>query len=176
MKLKYYLRGIGIGVIVATLIMTISSYVHNNNLSDEKIIKEALKLGMVMPEKTDDKDSLWEKNTQTNTEDDSEKQIDTSETETKNETETVDETELETETQLEEEPQEREYVSITVEDTDGARRVAIKLESVGVIDDATEFHSYLKKNGYAKVIRSGRFKIPVDATYEEICSIIIKKK
>ena len=32
------------------------------------------------------------------------------------------------------------------------------------------------ENGYAKVIRTGRFKIPVDATYEEICSIIIKKK
>ena len=175
MKLKYYLRGIGIGVIVTTLIMTISSYIHNNNLSDEKIMKEALKLGMVMPEKTDDKDSLWEKNTQTNTETNSESVTETTETET-TQTESVDATENETETQIQEETQEPEYVSITVEDTDGARRVAIKLESAGVIDDATEFHSYLKKNGYAKVIRSGRFRIPVNATYEEICSIIIKKK
>ena len=59
MKLKYYLRGIGIGVIVATLIMTISSVRHNNNLSEDVIIKEALKLGMVMPESTEEKDSLF---------------------------------------------------------------------------------------------------------------------
>ena len=59
MKLKYYLRGIGIGVIVATLVMTVSSGIHNNNLSDETIIKEAQKLGMIMPENTESKDSLW---------------------------------------------------------------------------------------------------------------------
>ena len=59
MKLKYYLRGIGIGVLVATFIMTVSSVVHNNNLSDDFIIKEAQKLGMIMPESEDDKDSLW---------------------------------------------------------------------------------------------------------------------
>lgn len=59
MKLKYYLRGIGIGVIVATLVMAASSMIHNNNLSDEFIIKEAQKLGMVMPEKENDLDHLW---------------------------------------------------------------------------------------------------------------------
>ena len=65
MKLKYYLRGIGIGVIVATLVMTVSSVIHNNNLSDEMIIKEAQKLGMIMPESDDDKDSLWGNDSET---------------------------------------------------------------------------------------------------------------
>lgn len=50
MKLKYYLRGIGLGIIFATIVMTVSAKVHNNGLSNEQIIKEATKLGMVMPE------------------------------------------------------------------------------------------------------------------------------
>ena len=54
MKLKYYLRGVGIGIIFATLVMTVSSFVHKNNISDEYIIKEARKLGMVMKEELKD--------------------------------------------------------------------------------------------------------------------------
>lgn len=50
MRFKYYLKGLGIGIIFATLIMTVSSVIHNNNLSDEEIIKRAEKLGMVMLE------------------------------------------------------------------------------------------------------------------------------
>ena len=54
MKLKYYLRGAGIGILFATLVMTVSTFVHNYNLSDEYIIKEARKLGMVMKEELKD--------------------------------------------------------------------------------------------------------------------------
>ena len=195
MKLKYYLRGIGIGVIVATLVMTVSSGIHNNNLSDETIIKEAQKLGMIMPENTESKDDLWEKNTEENesvselfsTEDlestDNEvstENLQTTESETTDETvETTEdkdakENEISTNT-TESESEEPDTVWITVEDTDGARHVALKLKSAGVIDDAADFRSYLKQNGYATVIRSGHFRIPMDATYEEICRIIIRK-
>ena len=38
MKLKYYLRGAGIGIIIATMIMTFSSWVHKNNITNEYII------------------------------------------------------------------------------------------------------------------------------------------
>ena len=48
MKLKYYLRGAGIGIIFATLVLTVSSIAHVNNPSKETIIKEAKKLGMIM--------------------------------------------------------------------------------------------------------------------------------
>ena len=49
MKLKYYLRGVGIGLIVATLILMIASALHSNkDMSDEEIIARAEELGMVM--------------------------------------------------------------------------------------------------------------------------------
>ncbi|MCR4832563.1 MAG: endolytic transglycosylase MltG [Butyrivibrio sp.] len=47
MKLKYYLRGIGIGVIIASLVMGIALGGRNKQLSDSEIRERALELGMV---------------------------------------------------------------------------------------------------------------------------------
>ena len=49
MRIKYYLRGAGIGVIAATLILSIAFLFHDN-ISDEEVIRRAMKLGMVMQE------------------------------------------------------------------------------------------------------------------------------
>ena len=182
MKLKYYLRGIGIGVIVATLIMTISSVIHNNNLSDEMIIKEAQKLGMIMPENTEDKDSLWEK--KEDTEVSTENTVNTENvqstenvqnTEDVQNTENVQNTNNTQNTEDTHVLEDAELVEITIVDTDGARHVSEKLFAAGVITDAKDFRQYLSENGYAYTIRSGRFKIPKGSTYEQICDIIIRK-
>ena len=50
MKLKYYLRGIGIGVIVTTLILMIAYGQHKVELTDAEIIRRAEALGMVPKE------------------------------------------------------------------------------------------------------------------------------
>ena len=50
MKLKYYLRGLGIGIILTTIILTISYSGRKTELTDEEIIKRAEVLGMVMKE------------------------------------------------------------------------------------------------------------------------------
>lgn len=193
MKLKYYLRGIGIGVIVATLIMTVSSVIHNNNLSDETIIKEAQKLGMIMPENTEDKDSLWEKDTENTTESESEMSSEsqtaeesqvTEESQTTEDTQVTEESQTTEESQATEESQTTEDTQIpvdeniavvTIDDTDAARHVSEKLQAAGLIEDAVDFRSYLADKGYAKNIITGTFQIPKGSTYEEICDIIIKK-
>ena len=48
MNLKYYLRGLGIGIIVTALIMGIVAGGKGRSLSDEEIIKRAEQLGMTM--------------------------------------------------------------------------------------------------------------------------------
>ena len=58
MKLKYYLRGFGMGVILATAVMMVSGSLHRGGLTDEQIMKEAQKLGMIMKE-SEDKNGLW---------------------------------------------------------------------------------------------------------------------
>ena len=44
------------GIIVTTLIMTVSCVLHNNNLSDQEIIEKAMELGMIMPESESESD------------------------------------------------------------------------------------------------------------------------
>lgn len=51
MRFKYYLRGAGIGVIAATLILSVAFLFHDN-ISDEEVIRRAMKLGMIMQENT----------------------------------------------------------------------------------------------------------------------------
>lgn len=57
MRLKYFLRGVGIGIIVTTIILTIS-HISNRKMSDNEIIDRALELGMsfsgTQPETTTD--------------------------------------------------------------------------------------------------------------------------
>lgn len=54
MKLKYYLMGLGIGIFITTLVLSIGN--KKEKLSDEEIIARARELGMVMKDET--KDSL----------------------------------------------------------------------------------------------------------------------
>jgi len=49
------------------------------------------------------------------------------------------------------------------------------LEEEGVIDSSVDFDKFLEENGYAKKIRSGKYKIPKNAKYDEIAKIITKQ-
>ena len=53
MKQKYFLRGLASGIVVTTLILTISFNARNDDISEKEIIARAEKLGMVMKEKND---------------------------------------------------------------------------------------------------------------------------
>ena len=46
MKLKYYLRGLGIGILITTVILSLAG-VGRKNMTDEEVVKRAKELGMV---------------------------------------------------------------------------------------------------------------------------------
>ena len=48
MKLKYYLRGLAVGILVTTIILAISFSQTKKELSDQEVINRAKQLGMVM--------------------------------------------------------------------------------------------------------------------------------
>lgn len=198
MKLKYYLRGVGIGIIFATLVMTVSSFVHKNNLTDEYIIKEARKLGMIMKEEDNGLNDLFGNNDTQSTEEvqvteetqDEESEAQPSESESESQTPVVPETPVEPEPPVEsekpvepeppvesEEPVESEsdtteYVTVVVAKGDYARQVAEKVKAAGLIEDAEDFRKYMGKHGYAQKLHAGSYKIPVGADYAEICKIL----
>ena len=199
MKLKYYLRGAGIGILIATLVMMISVVAHNYNLTDEYIMKQARKLGMVMKDENNSGGGLFgndetedESTTEgsQSTEDEvtppseseSQEPEPPSESETPpeppSESETPSEPPSESESQEPEPPVSSEdgYVTIVIERGDYARQVAEKLYAVGAVPDAEEFRKYIGAHGYGQSIKVGTYDIPIGATYEEICKIITTKR
>ena len=193
------------GIIFATLVLTISSVIHNNNLSEEKIIKEAKKLGMIMPEETEsNKGGLWNKHedtestdsdTQAATENDTAIESDSSmETEptVENESSIVNDTEGNTIGEVTEESEstdkpvqedeeqvagdsETTYFILQIYPGDKARQVAERLYENGLVDSSERFRKYLGESGVAKILRTGEFKIPVGATYDEIIEVLKKR-
>lgn len=50
MRLKYYLRGLGLGILVSTLFLMLSIQLHGGIMTDERVIARAKELGMVIPD------------------------------------------------------------------------------------------------------------------------------
>ncbi len=69
-----------------------------------------------------------------------------------------------------------DYVIISVEKGNGSDTVARKLESAGLIDNASEYDKWLMQNGYDRIISAGAHKIPKGAGKEEIAKIICNRK
>lgn len=194
MKLKYYLRGLGMGILFATIVMTVSSVVHNNNLSEETIIKEAKKLGMIMPETDDEsKGGLWGKK-EDNTEETTETQIQDTEVKSSevqdseaessevnnSETQSTEPESTEPESSEKKEPVVIQngnitLIEISVYPGDNARQVAERLYENGLVENSESFRLYLGESGYAKLLAVGEYYIPVGATYEEIVNILMRK-
>ena len=175
MKLKYYLRGLGIGILVTAAILTIV-YHTKGSMSDSQIMKRAAQLGMVMASTEDD--TLFAQTTQVDTTIEETGTISVEETTTVVETtEAVTEasTEKPTEapTEAPTEPAAAEAV-LTISPGMYSESVSAELVRLGIITNQKEFSSYLVNNGYAECIQTGDFKIKADMSYDEIARIITK--
>lgn len=175
MKLKYYLRGLGIGILVTAAILTIV-YHTKGSMSDSQIMKRAAQLGMVMA--STEEDTLFAQTTQVNTTIEETGTISVEETTTVVETtEAVTEapTEKPTEapTKAPTEPAAAEAV-LTISPGMYSESVSAELVRLGIITNQKEFNSYLVNNGYAERIQTGDFKIKADMSYDEIARIITK--
>ena len=158
MKLKYYLRGLGIGILVATVILIISFSGHKADLSDEEIIARAQALGMVMTEQK--KTDVIPKGTEN---------LDTEGTEKIPKAVEPVATE---QTQPASETGDTSQLAITIEPGDSSNTVADKLFVAALVDDAAAFNKYLVDNKYDSSIQPGTFTIPKGTTYEEISKLL----
>lgn len=175
MKLKYYLRGLGIGILVTAAILTIV-YHTKGSMSDSQIKKRAAQLGMVMASTEDD--TLFAQTTQAETTIEETGTISVEETTTVVETtEAVTEapTEKPTEAPTEKptEPAAAKAV-LTISPGMYSESVSAELARLGIITNQKEFNSYLVNNGYAERIQTGDFKVKADMSYEEIARIITR--
>ena len=175
MKLKYYLRGLGIGILVTAAILTIV-YHTKGSMSDSQIMKRAAQLGMVMA--STEEDTLFAQTTQVDTTIEETGTISVEETTTVVETtEAVTEAPTEKPTEAPTEvPTEAPAAEAVLTISPGmySESVSAELVRLGIITNQKEFNSYLVNNGYAERIQTGDFKIKADMSYDEIARIITK--
>lgn len=187
MKLKYYLRGLGTGILFATIILFIS---YSYKMSDKQIKEKALELGMVYPDTEEtsssevSSDDLVADDTTLNeqsTEEQTTNQV-SSEEKSSEENTTKEETTQET-TKKEETTEEtttknntpQKTYELTVTSRTTSIDVSKKLESAGIIDDADKFNDYLCDNGYSSRIQNGTFTVNSNMSYKELAEFIIRK-
>ena len=181
MKLKFYLRGLGIGILVTTVILGIASG-RKQNMSDEEVIKRARELGMVestlltnLPDQGKEETQPEESKMQ-ETQPEETKPEETKPEETKPEESKAEETKPE-ESQPEE-TQNKEtdkMVNIVITKGESSTSVSKSLQKAGLVEDAAAFDKYLCANGYDKKIVTGTYEIPIGASEEEIAHLITRR-
>lgn len=200
MKLKYYFRGLGTGILFATIVLFIS---YSYRMSDSQIKKKAEELGMVYAGNVDESTGMFgDKTTEdeittdrlSSDETSSSEEATTTPTETETESKTEEvtteppttevpttETPTTTEPPTTETPTTSSSINTTkceikVGDSTSSYDVAYALHAAGLIDNIDEFDNYLCNNGYATKIQNGTYTITSDMTFEDIAKLITTRR
>lgn len=191
MKLKYYLRGLGIGILVTAVIMGVTQGSRKETLSDREIRERAAALGMVEPGNSLADLEAAETPAATETPEAVETPAATeipeaAETPAATETPEAAETPAATEapaatetpevtarpTQRPAEEEEGSSYTFEIQAGDSSYQVAYRLQQAGLVADARDFDNYLCSKGYDRKLKTGSYEIPETATEEEISEIL----
>ena len=167
MKLKYYLRGLGIGILVTAVIMGVTQGSRKETLSDREIRERATALGMVEPGNS--LADLEAAETPAATEIPEATETPAA-TEAPAATETPEVTVRPTQKPAEEE--EGSSYTFEIQAGDSSYQVAYRLQQAGLVADARDFDNYLCSKGYDRKLKTGSYEIPETATEEEISEIL----
>lgn len=203
MKRKYFLRGLGAGIVLSAAVMGVTS--SKADLTDEEIRKRALELGMI--EKPDALESILKEtknpyvttgaamkttnNFQVNAStgfptviptktskpvgtQSSIKPVSTQKSVFTPKPEITKKPEITSNPVKKTSVPEKEYIEVTILGGMWSDEIAQTFERLELVDDAKAFDNYLCDNNYASLIRVGSYEIPKGATYEEIAKIITK--
>lgn len=176
MKFKYYLRGLGVGLIITTLILTVSNAIRGADGNTETQTEEQRQtVGSVIAYTT----AADKNNTESSSADENGTQNITGESRSESSSEAQS---REQTTQAQGETQEGATVTVR---NDGVVVVVFKdviygtqaadiLYEAGVISDRDDFVAYLTDSGYASRIRDGEYELTPGDSYENISRIITK--
>lgn len=181
MKRKYYLRGIGVGILFATIVLLVAYIATGRGeMSEEEIKKRAEELGMVQAESVLDSLDKPAKKTDTETDEENKEPVssenssdENSEENTENSSEaaTASATEAASEATNDTTSSGR-VVTFTVVSGMNSYNVATILQDQGVIESADDFDAYLESNGYSARIVTGEYSVSIGTDYETIAKMI----
>lgn len=162
MKVKYFLRGLGTGILIATLLLFC---VYSYKMSDSKIVERAKALGMEYSKNNSNINATEDlSQTSTNTEESSDK---------KEESTTLPKQESTSETSQMTSASE-EIIEVSISAGMNSESVSEVLQAAGIIDSARDFNNYLIQNNMGRYIKSGEYQLKSGMSYAEIANILQK--
>ena len=172
MRLKYYLRGLGLGIIFTCVILMIFS--NGNKSKDTSVVEDSN--GIELTEAVGNDFDSNEEEEQSVTD---ESNNDENDSNSNDEIQSLDENinkpiddHSVNEITGDSGELESEYVSLVIEQGDIARDVAEKLYEDGIINDVEAFRKYLGETGVSHTLHAGEYQIKVGATFEEIVEVL----
>ncbi|MFP3154062.1 hypothetical protein LQZ18_06435 [Lachnospiraceae bacterium ZAX-1] len=180
MKLKYYFRGLAVGIMVTVVIMAISFSGRKEDLTNLQIIERAKELGMVVPEEINtDTDNIEKAEDEENTkakEADGEADIPADTTNQADGEPDATSQQQEADTQEAEDALPEEgFVPIEILPGEYSDKVSQKLFDAGLIKNAETFNRYMVDTEADNELHVGAYSIPIGSTEEEIIAILTAK-
>lgn len=198
MKIRYYLRGLGLGIVFASIFFLVGGD-SGQTMSDEMIKERAKELGMIestvladiesteektLEEESSTEESLTEEilsvEEKTSEEESFQEEIQSEEITEEEESITEDaiteESSIEENAEGENSAEEPQIVSIVVNRGEGSDTVSRRMYEAGLIEDAGVYDKYLMQNGYDRKIASGEHEIPMGADWEEMAKLLCSRQ
>ena len=198
MKFKYYLRGCGLGILVASIVLMVSFHSQNKTMDDTAVMERASELGMIMPEteivsteadsqlpesgtQSTDTDFSSNKNQKQNTKDsqnntDGSSQKEEKDTQMASDDKTGSGNNKDTESKKKEDKKEEsEEITVEIKKGEVCRQLAEELEQIGLVADAETFRKYMQQLGYDDRIKVGTYTLKRGMTEKEIADTFVEE-
>ena len=172
MKLKYYLRGAGIALIIMSLIWMISSAFSTTTMSKSQIESEAKKLGMVYPDEKGTIADNMESEDDKNSEDNAAAQANGTDANA-TDANATDANANGTDTNGDGAP--AETVEFTISRGETSSIISNHLQEQGIVDNAEAFDKFLTLSNDDNFLQPGTYTITKGSTFEEIANALMGK-
>lgn len=193
MKFKYYLRGCGLGILFAAIVLMIAFHTQNKTMDDTAVMERASELGMIMPEtqNTDTEADTQQGEPVSKTEPELTTETSATSTQITDDGNTIpadkqknikknmdkkesDKKESDKKTDADK-AEESEDITVKIKSGEVCRQLAEELEDLGLVEDAESFRKYMQQCGYDDQIGVGTFHLKRGMTQEEIAKVFITK-
>lgn len=165
MNFKYYLRGLGTGIVVTLIIVTISNSLRGSKTASEN----AAQPSSVQP--TSAIEAILNNQRTTQAYGDA-----TSADAASADVISADTSSAETVSDNVQQGQQERNITVSFETIQSSEAAAQLLEKAGIVDNWRNFNSYLVNNGYDRKVSGGTFSFSGNESYKEIAGIITKSR
>lgn len=170
MNFKYYLRGLGTGIVVTLIIVTISNSLRGSKTASEN----AAQPSSVQP--TSAIEAILNNQRTTQAYGDAASADATSADAASADVISADTSSAETVSDNVQQGQQGRNITVSFETIQSSEAAAQLLEKAGIVDNWRNFNSYLVNNGYDRKVSGGTFSFSGNESYKEIAGIITKSR